>query len=89
MVSCDNDRDAYTFRFADVLVVAKRIVDNCVGTVEDPRWGLLRWGGVDELGNSGTFYAAVLRPDPDRLAEGVIPVRLLNGTLFDPAVETS
>ena len=59
IMSCENDRDAYTLRFADVLVVAKKLVETCVGTQESEKWGLLRWGGVDILGDSETFYVSV------------------------------
>ena len=86
-VSCENDRDAYTFRFADVLVVARGLVDNCVGTTEDPRWGLLRWGGLDVLGDSLTFYVSIIRPVHVSNATGdAVPVKLVNDTLFDPAI---
>ena len=88
LVSCENERDAYTFRFADVLVVARRIVDTCVGTVESPKWGLLRWGGIDELGDSQTFYVSVFKPSPARTSTGsVVPVELVNGTLLDPVIK--
>ena len=84
-VSCENDRDSYTFRFADVLVVAKRIVDNCVGTTVTEKWGILRWGGVDILGDSETFYVSVGKPfAPRTVGEGVV---LVNGTMLDPAID--
>ena len=83
-VSCENDRDAYTFRIADVLVLAKKLVDTCVGTTVDEEWGLLRWGGVEILGDSMTFYVSVGKPHtPTTSAETVIPVDLVNGTLLD------
>lgn len=89
-VSCENDRDAYTFRFADVLVVAKKIVDKCVGTETEEKWGLLRWGGVDELGDSETFYVSVGKPYPPTTAAGSVgPVDLVNETLASPAVDIS
>lgn len=89
-VNCENDHDAYTFRFADVLVVAKRLVDVCVGTHESERWGLLRWGGLDGLGDSETFYVSVGYPLPLVSAAGsVIPVELVNGTLLDSATGVS
>lgn len=89
LVSCENDRDAYTFRFADVLVVAKRLVDACVGA-ENEEWGLLRWGGVDDLGDSETFYVSVGKPYLPRTAAGsVIAAELVNGTLLDQAIEVS
>ena len=82
-MTCKNDRDAYTFRFADVLPVAKRLVDNCVGTHESERWGLLRWGGLDGLGDSETFFVMVGHPFvPGSAAGSVIPVELVNGTLL-------
>lgn len=89
-VSCENDDDAYTFRFADVLVVARRLVDNCVGTRETPRWGLLRWGGMDVLGASLTFYVSIIGPGHARNATGsAVPVELLNDTLLVPAIGVS
>ncbi|KAF6220048.1 hypothetical protein HO133_003873 [Letharia lupina] len=88
-VSCANDRDAYTFRFADVLVVAKRLVDTCVGR-NAGKWGFLKWGGVDILGNSETFYVSVGRPHPRRSLDGsATPVELVNGTLLDLAIGVS
>lgn len=83
MMSCENDRDAYTFRFADVLVVARRVVDNCVGTTQSEKWGLLRWGGVEVLGDTETFYVSVGK----RVAGSVNLVELTSGTLLDPAIE--
>ena len=89
LVSCENDRDAYTFRFADILVIAKRLVDNCVG-IQSKRWGLLRWGGVDDLGDSETFYVSVGKPFGARIpAEIAGPVELLNGTRLDPTIDIS
>lgn len=89
-VSCENDRDAYTFRFADVLVVAKRIIDKCVDTETEEEWGVLRWGGVDELGDSETFYVSVGKPYPPSLAAGsVVPVEFENGTLAGPTIDVS
>ena len=90
LVSCENDRDAYTFRFADVLVVAKRLVDNCVEGRVSERWGLLRWGGVDDLGASETFYVSVGKPFAPRIpAESAGPVESLNGTRLDPTIDIS
>ena len=89
-MSCENDNDAYTFRFADVLVVARRLVDNCVGTREAPKWGLLRWGGMDVLGDSLTFYVSIIGPSHTRNATGrAVPVELMNDTLLDPAIGVS
>ena len=88
MVSCDNDRDAYTFRLADVLVVAKKIVDNCVATKQSPKWGLLRWGGIDVLGDSLTFYVSVFKPMRDS-AGNAISLELVNDTLLDTAMKDS
>lgn len=87
-VSCENDRDAYTFRFADVLVEARTLVDNCVGK-ESQEWGILRWGGVTILGNSETFYVSVGKPFSPRTPIGVVSLELVNGTLLDPAIEGS
>lgn len=90
IMSCENDRDAYTFRFADVLVVARRLVDKCVGTKESEKWGLLRWGGVDILGDSETFYVSVGKPyAPTISAESVDLVELTSETVLNPAVEGS
>lgn len=89
-VSCENDRDAFTFRIADVLPPATRIVDNCVGTKEDPKWGLLRWGGLENLGDSVSFYVSISRPNNPTISTGnVVPMRLVNETLIDPVVEVS
>lgn len=89
-MSCENDRDAFTFRIADVLPPATRIVDNCVGTKEDPKWGLLRWGGLENLGDSVSFYVSISRPNNPTTSTGnVVPMRLVNETLIDPVVEVS
>ena len=92
MVNCENDRDAYTFRLADVLVVAKKLVDTCVGTEVDPKWGLLKWGGIDELGDSRTFYVSVFEAKYHPAAStggGVVPVDLVNQTVMHSAVDVS
>ena len=86
-MSCENDRDAYTFRFADVLVVAKRLVDTCVGTMQSEKWGLLRWGGVEVLGNTETFYVSVGKRQ--FAAGSVDQVELTSGTPLNPAIEGS
>ena len=90
LVSCENERDAYTFRYADVLPVARTLVDHCVGTEVTPKWGLLRWGGMDVLGDSGTFYVSVLKlQDSASSTANAVPVELVNQTLVDPAIEVS
>ena len=61
LISCENDRDAFTFRYADVLVIAKLIVENCVER-EQEGWGTFRWGGVDQILDSETFYVSVGKP---------------------------
>ena len=89
-VSCENDSDSFTFSFADVLVVAKKIVDDCVGTNEDPKWGRLRWGGIDELRDSESFYVSVSSVNAVRPPTGLVaPVRLMNETLIDPVADVS
>lgn len=89
-VSCENDRDAYTFRFADVLVVAKRLVEKCVGTAESEALGLLGWGGVEILGDSVTFYVSVGRPfNPIIATASAIPVASVSGTPLDPTIDIS
>lgn len=89
-VSCENDRDAYTFRIADVLPAARTIVNNCVDTNEDPKWGLLRWGGLEKLQDSVSFYVSVSRPNQATISTGnVVPMTLVNETLIDPVVEVS
>ena len=87
VMSCENDRDAATFRFADVLVVARRLVDTCVGTMQSEKWGLLRWGGVEVLGDTETFYVSVgkLQAAPG----SVNLVELMSETLLNPAIEGS
>ena len=90
LVGCENDRDAYTFRFADVLPVARKLVDTCVGTKMTPRWGLLRWGGMDALGNSQTFYVSVLKlTNSANLNANAVLLELVNQTLVNPAIEVS
>ena len=90
LVSCENDRDAYTFRFADVLPVARKVIDTCVGTKMSPRWGLLRWGGMDVLGDSQTFYVSVIKlPSSANLTANAVPVEMANQTLVNPAIEIS
>lgn len=84
LVSCENSRDAYTFRFADVLPVARKVIDTCVGTRISPRWGLLKWGGMDVLGDSVTFYVSVLSAPPD-----AVPMEVVNQTLVNPVIEVS
>ena len=90
LVSCENNRDAYTFRFADVLPVARKVIDTCVGTKVNPTWGLLRWGGMDVLGDSPTFYVSVLkRRGPATSTANAVPIALVNQTLVNPAIEVS
>ena len=90
LVSCENDRDAYTFRFADVLPVARRLIDVCVGTEVSPTWGLLKWGGMDVLGDSQTFYVSVLKlRNSASSTANAVPVELANQTLVNPAIEVS
>ena len=88
MVSCENDRDAYTFRLADLLVPAKGIIDNCVATRESARWGLLRWGGIDTLGDSLSFYVSVFRPLTVS-AGNTVSLELVNDTLLNTAMKDS
>lgn len=92
--SCENDRDAYTFRFADVAQVARRVIGNCVGRPDaSGEWGTLRWGGLDELGDSRTFYVSVGRPVAPRgalgggLGGGNLLALTANGTLLEVSVE--
>ena len=92
LASCENERDALIFRFADVLVSAKRLVDTCVGTERTEKWGLLRWGGVDNLRDSLTFFVSVIkfRPEAVNGGEDFMAVELVNGTqLLVPAIENS
>ena len=89
-MSCENNRDAYTFRFADVLPVARKVIDTCVESKVNPTWGLLRWGGMDVLGDSPTFYVSVLKlRDSATSTENALPVALVNQTLVNPAIEVS
>ena len=90
MVSCENDRDAYTFRFADILPIARKVIYTCVETKVSPTWGLLKWGGMDVLGDSPTFYVSVLKVrDSANLSANAVPVEMVNRTLVDPAIEVS
>lgn len=90
IMSCENDRDAYTFRFADVLVVAKWLVDTCVGTQESEKWGLLRWGGVHILGDSDTFYVSVGKLYTPTIPAGSVDLmELTSATALSPAIEDS
>ena len=90
LVSCENDRDAYTFSFADLLPVAWKLIDTCVGTEVSPEWGLLRWGGIDVLGDSQTFYVSVLKiKDSASSTANAVALELVNQTLVNPAMEVS
>lgn len=64
MLSVDNDRDTDTFRLLDAARVAKKVIRACVeNPMPNPRWGVLRWGGVDGLGDQAeNFYVSVGRP---------------------------
>ena len=84
LVSCENNRDAYRFRLADVLAVARKLIDTCVGNT------LLIWGGMDVLGDSQTFYVSVLKlSESANSAANTVPLELVNQTLVDPAIEVS
>ena len=89
LVSCYNDRDAYTFRLADVLAVAKKLVDTCVESTVTEKWGLLRWGGLDDLGDSETFFVSVFRPTNSVLTGSVGLVEFVNDTLLHPGIKVS
>ena len=92
VVSCVNDRDAFAFRYADVLVIARRLVENCVGK-EQERWGTLRWGGVADILDSETFYVSVGRPaepsPPSAGAGSLMLMDVTNGTTPDHAIEVA
>lgn len=92
LVSCENDRDAFAFRYADILVIARRLVENCVGK-EQERWGTLRWGGVEDILDSETFYVSVGRPSepspPSAGAGSLMLVDVMNGTTPDQAIEVA
>ena len=92
LVSCENDRDAFAFRYADVLVIARRLVENCVGK-EQESWGPLRGGGVEDILDSETFYVSVGRPSapspPSAGAGSLMLVDVMNGTTPDQAIEVA
>lgn len=52
-------------------------------------WGTLKWGGVDEIGDSETFYVSVGRPVASRGGIGGTNVTALmgNGTMVEVEVE--
>ena len=86
IISCENDRDAYAFRYADVLLIAKLIVDNCVGR-EEEGFGTLNWGGVDQILDSETFYVSVGKPhEPIPSTTGAGSLMLEN---LDQAIEVA
>lgn len=80
-VSCANDRDADTFTYAHVAQQARRVIQSCVDNTAAP------YGGVEEIGNVGTFYVSVGRPALSRmsgiLAEGVNGTIVMNATLSE------
>ena len=92
LISCENDRDAYAFRYADVLVIAKLIVENCVER-EQEGWGTFKWGGVDQILDSETFYVSVGRPhEPTPSSTGSRSLMLENltdGTTPDQVIEVA
>ena len=80
IISCENDRDAFAFRYADVLVIAKLIVENCVER-EQEGFGTFRWGGVDQILDSETFYVSVGKPsEPIPSSTGIGSLMLENLT---------
>ena len=91
-MSCENDRDAYSFRYADVLVIAKLIVENCVER-EQEGWGTFKWGGVDQILDSETFYVSVGKPHepiPSSTRAGSLLLEnLTDGTILDQAIEVA
>jgi len=89
-VSCENDRDAYTFRFADVAQNARRLIDGCVGKPDETgQWGTFKWGGVDKLLDTMTFYVSVGKPVPPSpgVGEGTVMALMGNGTMIEVEVE--
>ena len=92
IVSCENDRDAFTFRYADVLVIAKLIVENCVGRKQEG-WGTFKWGGVDQVLDSETFYVSVGKPHepiPSSTGAGSLMLEnLTNEAALDQAIEVA
>ena len=92
IISCENDRDAYAFRYADVLLIAKLIVDNCVDR-EEEGFGTLNWGGVDQILDSETFYVSVGKPHepiPKSTGAGNLMLEnLTNGATLDQATEVA
>ena len=91
IMSCENDRDAYAFRYADVLVIAKLIVENCVER-EQEGYGTFKWGGVDQILDSETFYVSVgkphepIPPSTSRRVGSLLLENLTDGTILDQAI---
>ena len=52
-LSCANDRDSEYFTLADIFTVALGIIKECV---DQP---VVKYGGLDYVGNVGTFYVSV------------------------------
>lgn len=91
LVNCQNDRDTGVFRYADVAQIARRIIENCVDQ-PDPygRHPLLRWGGVDGIEGTETFYVAVARPLRAAPEVEVANVTVIaSGGLIDVGIESS
>ena len=55
-VSCSNDHDSDYFSLVDVSRAAISIIKNCVDQPE------IKYGGLEGVGNSGTFYVSVGKP---------------------------
>ena len=92
VLSCENDRDSAMFSYADIAQSAKKIIDSCVDQPDaHGRYPLLRWGGVNGIGDQETFYVAVARPITSTLVGGVVngTDMLAGGEVVDGIIETS
>ena len=56
-VSCGNDYDTDTFRYADVARAAQSIMRTCIEDKPDEPYG-----GLESIGEIGSFYVAVGKP---------------------------
>ena len=56
-LSCANNADVDVFRYRDVAAEAANIIEKCVDAKP-----YIAWGGLDSVGQVGTFYVSVGAP---------------------------